>query len=334
MTNEKKKLEAKASAKAATKQKLKRRRLLTFVRMVRYGVNNFSRNAWLTIAATAVMTITLLIMFTAAASHLVLTDTVGGLRDRVDMSIYLKTDTAEAVGEELRSDVLSLSTVRSVEFVSSEQIRDEIIQEHRNDNEMLDAIKEANNRNPAVLRIVVEDINNITELQNYVDTNEALREHLDENRPPSFAGERRSSIESIGRAVSFAQTAGIIASAIFVVISSLIIFNTIRMAIFNRKEEIYMMKLIGAGGAFIRGPFLVEAIMYGFIAALIATTLGIIGLFGLADALSGYDDVVIRPSIELVTNYAWLVLLAMIVAGAIIGILSSLFATRKYLKLS
>src|SRR5690606_15879773 len=138
------------------------------------------------------------------------------------------------------------------------EVRSEIVQEHRDDNDMLEAIKEANNRNPAVLRIIVEDINNITELQSYVGSNEALQEHIDENRPPSFAGERRSSIESIGRAVSFVQTAGIVASAVFVVISSLIIFNTIRMAIFNRKEEIYMMKLIGAGAAFIRGPFLVE----------------------------------------------------------------------------
>lgn len=324
----------KAEAKAATKQKLKRRRILTFVRMVRYGVNNFSRNAWLTIAATAVMTITLLIIFTAAVAHLILTDTVGGLRDRVDMSIYLKTDTSHETGEELKADILELSTVRDVTFVSSEEIRNEIIQEHRDDVEMLEAIKEANNRNPAVLRIIVEDINNITELQSHVENNEVLQEHLDENRPPSFAGERRSSIESIGRAVGFVQTGGIIASAIFVVISSLIIFNTIRMAIFNRKEEIYMMKLIGAGGAFIRGPFLVEAIMYGFIAALVATILGIVGLFGVADMLSGYDDVIVQPTLEFVTNYAWLVVLVMIGAGAVIGVLSSLFATRKYLKLS
>lgn len=330
MTAEKKK----AEARAATRQKLKRRRVLTFVRMVRYGVNNFSRNAWLTIAATAVMTITLLIIFAAAVSHIILTDTVGGLRDRVDMSIYLKTDTSADTGEELKTGLLELSTVREVTFVSAEQVRDEIVQENRNDTDMLEAIKEANNKNPAVLRIVVEDINNITELQGYVESNEALKENLDSARPPSFAGERRSSIESIGRAVDFVQTAGIIASVIFVVISSLIIFNTIRMAIFNRKEEIYMMKLIGAGGAFIRGPFLVEAIMYGFIAALIATTLGILGLYGIADMMSGYDDVVIGPSIEFVTSYAWLVLLSMIVAGSFIGIVSSLFATRKYLKLS
>ena len=68
-----------------------------------------------------------------------------------------------------------------------------------------------------------------------------------------------------------ASIGGSIATVVFVVISSLVVFNTIRMAIFNRKDEIEMMKLIGAERSFIRGPFIVEAIMYGFIAAIIAT---------------------------------------------------------------
>ena len=80
----------KIDSKTFSQQRRRRRRLLTFFRMVRYGINNFSRNAWLTIAATAVMTITLLIIFTTFAARDVLTNTVSSIRDKVDMTIYIE----------------------------------------------------------------------------------------------------------------------------------------------------------------------------------------------------------------------------------------------------
>ncbi len=93
-----------------------------------------------------------------------------------------------------------------------------------------------------------------------------------------------------------------------------------------------MMKLIGADKSFIRGPFIVEAVVYGFIAALIATFLGVIGLVSMKDKLLSYQ-VAIQPTLDFVLSYIGFVLLGMIVLGAIIGVLSSLLATRRYLKI-
>lgn len=321
----------KTSSKEVTKKKQSRRKWTTFVRMCRYGIDNFSRNAWLTIAATAVMTITLLILFTAVVSRSVLTDTVAQLREKVDMSVYLKTETTEDQAQSIIDEMKQLSTVRSVTFISAESARQAIAEENKNDLEYLEALKEATNKNPAVLRVVVKDINDTSELSGYVDSSETLKPHLDPNRDPSFAGSRKAAIENIGNAIGFAEKAGIGAGILFIAISSLIIFNTIRMAIFNRKEEIQMMKLIGADQSFIRGPFIVEAIMYGFFAALIATAIGFGVLFTTEPALSNY--LTVQPTLDFVTIYIGLVLLAMIVAGAIIGILSSLLATRRYLKI-
>ena len=104
------------------------------------------------------------------------------------------------------------------------------------------------------------------------------------------------------------------------------------MAIFNRKEEIQMMKLIGADRSFIRGPFVVEAIVYGFIAAVIATGLGFAILYASSKTLESYQ-IAVQPTIDFVTFYAGFVLLGMIVIGAIIGVVSSLLATQRYLKL-
>lgn len=322
----------KLDSKAFAKQKQSRRKWLTFIRMCRYGVNNFSRNAWLTIAATAVMTITLLIIFTAVAARSILIETVGELRNKVDMSIYVKTETTSDQADEIITELKQLSSVRSVTFVSASEARELIAQENKNDIQYLEALKEATNKNPGILRVIVEDINDTTELSQFVDTNATLKEHLDPDREPSFAGERRASIESIGQAVGFAEKVGIIASLVFVAISTLIIFNTIRMAIFNRKEEIQMMKLIGADSSFIRGPFVVEAIVYGFIAAVIATGLGFALLYASASTLASYQ-IAVQPTIDFVTFYMGFVLLAMILVGAFIGIVSSLLATRRYLKL-
>src|SRR5690606_19357369 len=98
----------KLDAKAFAQQKRKRRQWLTFVRMCRYGINNFSRNAWLTIAATAVMTITLLIVFMTLSARNVLLDTVGQIRDKVDMSIYVKNDTKSEDVEKIKQGLEAL----------------------------------------------------------------------------------------------------------------------------------------------------------------------------------------------------------------------------------
>ena len=322
----------KLDSKAFAKQKQSRRKWLTFVRMCRYGVNNFSRNAWLTIAATAVMTITLLIIFIAVASRSILIETVGQLRDKVDMSIYLKTDTPDDQANAIKKELLTLSTVKSVTYVSSTQARDIIAQENKNDVNYLAALNEATNMNPGILHVVVTNIDDTTQLASFVDNDKLLKQYIDTSRKPSFAGERKATIASIGHAINFAQEVGVIASLVFVTISSLIIFNTIRMAIFNRKEEIQMMKLIGADQSFIRGPFVVEAVVYGFIAAIIATGIGYGLLFSSSNTLASYD-IAVQPTINFAVFYGGFVVLGMIIVGAIIGVISSLLATRRYLKI-
>ena len=322
----------KSEPKALTQNKKTRRKWLTFVRMCRYGINNFSRNLWLTIAATAVMTITLLIIFVTLAARQVLVDTVSTIKDRVDMSIYVMTDTSDDDARRIKTQIEGLSTVKAVTYISPEQARNNFANDNKADAQTLDALKEATNKLPGTFRVNIQDINDPSELDNFVKTNALYKQHADPDRPASFSGERRSAIQNIGRWVEFAERIGVVASIVFIVISSLIVFNTIRMAIFNRKEEIQMMKLIGADRSFIRGPFIVEAMVYGIIAAVIATVLGVAGLFAIRDRLESYE-VSVASTADGVMMYIPLVLVTMILMGALIGVISSLLATRKYLKI-
>lgn len=321
----------KQNSKVTAQKRYKRRQWLTFMRMVTYGVNNFSRNAWLTVAATAVMTITLLVIFMTIAAQNVLNDSVAALSDKVEMSIYLKTDTTEETGKQLVSEVEQLSNTKSAYFVTSEESRKEYAEGQGKDPEVLEALNQAANKNSAVLRIALYDINDISQLDDFTENNEPLQPHLDPGREPSFLGDRRESIKTIGSWASFASKVGLAASAVFVVISTLIVFNTIRMAIYNRKDEIYMMKLIGANRGFIRGPFIVEAIVYGVISAAVATGLGVLALYLSADTLLNYG-VAVESTLTIALRYTVLVLLGMMILGSVIGVISSLMATHKYLK--
>ena len=132
--------------------------------------------------------------------------------------------------------------------------------------------------------------------------------------------------------IDFAQKLGIGASVLFVAISTLIIFNTIRMAIFNRRDEIEMMKLIGANKGFIRGPFVVEAMVYGIVAGVIATVLGYI-MLQLARPSLAAAGIAIQGTADFITTYLPLMLVGMVMLGALIGAVSSLLATRRYLKI-
>lgn len=322
----------KLDAKQFALRKRKRRQWMTFVRMCRYGVNNFSRNAWLTLAATAVMTITLLSIFMTVAARDVLINTVDSVQKQVGLSIYVKTDTTESAAEQIKSDLEKLGNVEAVKYISPQQGRENFAERNRNDPSTLRAINESTSRFPGVFNITVKDINNTTELRRFADTNEAFKENRDPNRPPSFEGDGRSVIDTIASWVGLAERVGYVLSAVFVALSSLIIFNTIRMAIFNRKEEIQMMKLIGADRQFIRGPFIVEAVVYGFIAALLATGLGTFILILVRRNLTDFGAG-INPTVDFILTYMPFVLLAMILLGGIIGVLSSLMATRKYLKI-
>ena len=320
------------NAKAFAQAKRHRRQWLAFVRMCRYGVNNFTRNAWLTVAATAVMTITLLIVLITVAAQNVLADTAAEVGKNIDRSIYLKTGTTEKQAEQIIADLQKLSNVESVTFISSEEGRSKVAQENKADMGVLSALNEATNKIPATIRISLKDVNNTRQLVEFVNTNQALKDYIDPTRRPSFMGDRKAATDTIADWTAAAQNIGIGASIVFMAISMLIIFNTIRMAIFNRKDEIEMMKLIGADKNFIRGPFVVEAVVYGFIAAVIATGAGLAILYS-ARAGVGEWGLNIAPTLDMFTMYIGFVLLGMIALGALVGMISSLLATRRYLKI-
>lgn len=315
-----------------------RRKWITLLRIIRYGISNFSRNAWLTTAATAVMVVTLTIILATFTLHIVFEDTLSSFRKKIDISVYLcdrqvpncQVDVTPEQRQELTDAIKRLPFVTSIDFVTKDEARQKFIQDNKSDTQKLQAIAALDERNPlpASLRVNVNDTNKLGEISKLVTQD---RYKSWQAREASISGSRKDAIETLARAARFSEIAGLATSTLFLVLSIMIIFNTIRMAIFNRRDEIEIMKLIGAEKSFIRGPFIVEASLYGAIAALVSVALVYIVLVVAGPNLANYG-IEVSGTLKLFTQWPVLIFLVEILLGIVIGIISSFLAMRRYLK--
>lgn len=309
----------------------------TNARVVKYGAKSFVRNTWLSVAAIAIMAVTLIVLSaTIIATHAMGT-AINTIEQQVDMSIYIEQTATVAQIENIMVRMRQLETVVDVTSTTPDEAnRDAIEKILSNDNTKTPEEKavyrqnllEAPNMLPWTLNVKLVNLNNTDELKNFVDNDESIKGLVDTRRKPSYESGRRDTIDRIANVMNRVEMIGLIAAGVFALIAILVVFNTIRMAIYNRKEEIYMMRLVGASRWFIVGPFVIEASLYGIIAAVIA---GFVAYFG-AFALRNNFGTTLDPTLELMQNYWYLAACALLVTGILIGVVSSLLATKKYLK--
>lgn len=314
----------------------KRRSFLTWRRVMRYGLRNLSRNAWLTIAATIVMTITLLIIFATAAASSVLKETIASQRNKMDLSIYLKSDLPDDTLRNLAGKLRIQPNVKDVTTSTSEQEYKKSVEENRSNESYIEGLSlvaenGVNMKLPAVIHVKLHDFNKKDKIKHFIYNDSQFKKWLDEARSTSEDIEtRQNTINRLSDIMNYASKLGISAAVIFIIISILTIFNTIRMTIFSRREEIDMMKSIGADNYFIRGPFLVEAETYGIISAIIAMVLGYIILTRFLPGLGGYVEV--DQTRMIIEHWWWAILILLLAVGFAIGAISARLALRRYLK--
>ena len=304
-------------------------------RIVKYGTKGFGRNIWLSSAATIVMAITLIILFVTVVASVILTNTAEMMKDKIDITIYFKPSTSAEDLAELTEIVKTDPNTKSVETSTSEDEYAKFLEENAESDDVLEILDEEMTelmikKMQATMRIKVYDVDNLDSIKELVATNEKFVAYTDKEKAPTY-DVNRAEIATITSWARIARTGGIILAVVFLVISILIIFSTIRMAIFSRREEIYMMKLVGAEKRFIRGPFLVEAEICGLIAGVVAATVSYFGFEFLAPKLANYGINIDTIQTVMRSNQLILVYLAFMVAGALIGRISARLAVHKYL---
>jgi cell division transport system permease protein len=308
-----------------------KRKWITFWRVITTGVVNFFRNATLAIAAIAVMVVTLTIILLSVLVNTTLTSTINQITDRIDISVYLKDDLSQDEKNKIVKEIEGLPNVQQTDFLSKDDALKRYQEENADNPELLAAISQTDNPLPATIRIKPVDLNRVNEIQAYLERPNIAELQSDE---PSYSGDRKEAIDKISHAATILQRVGIAGVALFALISVLIIFNTIQMAIFNRRDEISIMRLLGANTWYIRGPFVVESVMYGLIAGAISIVIinslfiassstleaSSLGLLDIVQAQNFFRD-----------NFILLIFVQLTI-GAVIGAVSSVIATRRYLK--
>lgn len=308
-----------------------KRKLITFRRIIKTGGVNFFRNAWLGIAAMAVMIITLTIVLFSVIANATFAHTVAQITDRIDVSVYLKDDIKAEKLEELMNELKNHPNVRSVKHINKEQALENYKKQNVDKPELLVAISQTENPLPASLQIKPKDPNKISDIKGIIDRKDIKELQSEET---SYSGDKKAAIDNITNATVFFRKAGIVGVLAFAVISMLIIFNTIRMAIFNRRDELTIMRLLGASTNYIRGPFIVETVMYGVVAGVVSIVF-LNGLFVISSSAfkaSSLGLLDIDYANEYFAKHFWLFLTMQIGIGILIGAASSFIATRRYLK--
>lgn len=309
-----------------------KRKWITFGRVLHTGIVNFIRNASLAIAAMAVMVVTLTIVLFSLITNATLTNTIDDIASKVDVSVFLKDSVTEAQGKELTAKIKQQPSVQSVEYLSKEQALAAYVKQNANNQALSAAATLSNNPIPATIHVKPKELKQLGALKNYLTSPANLA--LQTEGSPSYSGDRQKAIDNITKATEALRMIGFIAVIVFSVVSALIIFNTIQMAIFNRRDEIQIMRLLGASSSYIRGPFIVESVIYGVLSAVISVLIINATFAASSGALqaSSLGLLDINYASQYFTDHFLRFLAMQIGVGVLIGAVSSFIATRRYLK--
>lgn len=240
---------------------------------IKIGLQNFFRNFWLAGAMIIILILMFLSFSFLISLNILVQQTINSVREKVDLSIYLKPDITQSSLNNLRTDIENLSQVEEVKVVSPQQAFENFKEKHKDDQDIIKSLAEINH-NPFGATLLIRtkpnaDINPLLEI-----ATSARYEDIIQDRDFTNYQELVNKIDFMGRRIKFL---GFIISGIFILLVVLIIFNAVRLSIYARLEEIKMMRLVGATASLIRAPFLVEI----FISAVIAFIIGIALFLGL-----------------------------------------------------
>ncbi len=299
-------------------------------RIIVSGYRNFSRSGFTSVASILVMTITLFVVISLIFTQAALNSSLNDIKEKVDVTVYFVSDAPEASIMDVKEALKKLPEVKEITYTSQDEALTKFKEKHSNDYLTLQALDELGS-NPlgASLSIKAEDPSQYESISKYFDNESNLsRGDLTIIDKVDYS-QNKVVIDKLTSIINGAKELGFAISLILVIISILITFNTIRLIIYMSREEISVMKLVGAGGRFIRGPFIVSGVLVGILAALLTTVLLFPVSIWLGNRMTDF------VGINLYTYYKsnfFQLFIIMLGSGVIIGSISSIFAIHRYLR--
>ncbi len=308
---------------------------VTIRRIFRTGFLDFWRNGFVSFASVLVMTITLFILGMTVFTGVILNTTLAQLRNQADMSVYLVPNTPTDQITQLQTTIQALPEVASVEYTSQDDELAQFRQRHQNDQLTLQALDELGG-NPlgAVLTIKAKDISQYNAIAQFLQQQQqnvqpgqtSIIDKID-----YFDAAHQQALTRLQEITNAAQRLGFVIITILALTSIAICFNTLRLAIYSSREEIAVMRLVGAGQAYIRAPFLVEGMLYGLISGILTLLIFYPLTYWLGNATQNFFG-----GVNIFTYYLSNFLfffIGIIGTGMVLGAVASYLAVRRYLKI-
>lgn len=301
---------------------------ISISRITKLGLTNFWRNRWLSLASTLVMTLTLLIISTFVVMTIVINKTTDRIKEKMDITVYFNDSATTDEIADLQQQLASRADVQEVQYISKEEAL-QIWQEQQKNQRIRELVTSSENPLPRSLAIKATDPTKLNNINDYL-----MSDDFSSIIHKISYEENKVIIDKLLAITSFIKKIGWFFSIAFIAISILVILNTIRLAIFTRKDEVEIMRLVGASDRFIRVPFIVEGTLYGFLACLLAVILMWLGIFAIVTPLTNqYLGVTVTENMQLFfKSHFGLIFLLQFLVGILVGIGCSLFSIRKYLK--
>ena len=306
------------------------RKLTIIGRAVRIGMQGFVRHAWLTTAAVLVMTVSLAIVLTTVVIYFSTQNAVREVSKDLQQTIYLKDGVEASETVSLQQAIIDNPAVADINFVTPAEARDLTVGFEPTLASAFEVFGDEDVLPPAI-RVTLNDIDQIDAIREI-----AKGQAYDDLVASLSTDESSLAQKTIDRARNirdFAVMSSIVLSLVFVSLSCLIIFNTIRIAIFSRREEIEIMRLVGARSEFIRASFVVESCLGGLVAGLLAVGLIYAILATIGDWANAQPELVDTYKLFHQPGSVMRMVAGSVLGGMFAGLASAYWATRRYLRL-
>lgn len=298
-------------------------------RIARTGLMSFWRNGFVSLASVLVMIITLSVIGAIVFLNVLLETSLTAIKDKVDVNVYFVTDAPEEDILAVKTSLEQLPEVASVTYTSREQALENFKARHENDQLTLRALDELGS-NPlgAVINIKAKEPSQYEGIAAFLENDSALSPSGSSIVDKVNYFQNKTAIDKLNTIISAADKLGFGIMVALIIISVLITLNTIRLAIYISREEIAVMKLVGASNMYVRGPFLIVGMLYGAIAAMLTLIIFLPLTYWLGDASQNFF-IGINVFNYYLANFGQIFLLIML-SGILIGAISSFLATKKY----
>lgn len=299
-------------------------------RIVRSGYRNFIRSGFTSMSSILMLTITLFVITSLIFIQAALNASLNDIKEKVDVTVYFVPEAEEDDILEIKDSLVNIPEVKDVSYTSSDEAIEQFKEKHSDDYLTLQALDELD-ENPlgASLNIKAYDPSQYESISNYFESDITLSKGALTIIDKIDYHQNKIVIDRLNSIISGAKKLGFIVSLILIIISIIITFNTIRLIIYMSREEINVMKLVGAGNKYVQGPFIVSGVLVGLCAAILTIIIFVPVSIWLGNNMTEFIGLNMFDYYK--SNFAQLFII-IVISGIILGGISSSFAISRYLK--